>query len=1369
LLGPNSIEATATGYAARVSPTDVDSFRFEQLADEGGRLLATDASAAARVLRQGLALWRGMPWGELGDEPAIQPEAQRLRERRLSTIEDRISADLETGRATGVIGELEGLIDEYPMRERFRAQLMLALYRSGRQSDALRAFQSARQLLGEELGIEPSQELRDLEEKILMQDPTIASPISEVGVEDWSQARNPYKGLRAFRAEDSADFFGRSILVDTLVRRVEDDRFVAVVGASGSGKSSVVMAGLIQQLPAERWTVIQMVPGRDPFAAMRLAFREIDGTGSAPEEPRGDDLDLMRAVQAALPEGGHRLLLVIDQFEELLHQVADQGIRNRFIRNVAEAVEEPYAGLTVLVTMRADFFDKALSQPGLGDLIGRGMVGVLPLAAHELEAAAARPAERAGIYMEPELVAELVGDMTEQPGALPLFQYVLTELFEERSGPVLSRAAYRRLGGLNGALIRRAEDTYQTLDSDARALARQVFLRLVTVDSEADDSRRRVERASLEALDPSGNAVKAVLDAFDEARLLTFDRNPEAGAATVEVAHEALLREWPRMRGWLDAAREDLRLHGALVTEVAEWETSARDADYLLTGSRLDLYDDWKVTTTIELTASEKAFLAAGVQRREDEQAREEARRDEELRTERRSVRRLRSLVVVVSVAALVAAGLSLLAANRNSEAAASQREARARELANAAIVNAETDPELGMLLALEAIDSTRLIDGSVVREAEEALHVAVSGHRLVGSARGMWDVEFHSDGGLLVAGEPVRFIDPITGDVRFELSTPVGESEILAVAVSTDGMLIATGGESGQVVLWDGASGAQVHVLGSVVDDVVSVEFSGDGRLVAALAPGPRQIRVWDVVERRVVADANAAAADFHGPNEAIAFNPSGTLLAVTVEGEVWILDIASAEWISKLTGHNSLVTSVAFVADGGAVLAGSMDGTFRFWDPVSGAELASVDAGVGQIVTLDVSEDGRWLLTGGDGGAVRLWELQSSGARPVADLQGIRSMVVDVAFNSSATLGAAVDTDGVVRSWDITAVGGDEVASWPAEGPIAFSGDGKRLAVAGPDGRDVVIIETEDWETVLTLEEVVPYVGDDYPAHGSEWGLLEGVTFDPSGSLLATTTYGYEVVPGSATVWDSRSGDLIRVLVEHPLLRGSFVFSGDGIRGAVAACKEWESSAVVWHVGTGDPVFAVTGSAYGISVALDPKGELIAVQQTDVDSGPNVQVWNVDTGALVMEATHRAQWIGAANFNPAGDQLLTAGRDGSLRIWDVATGGLVALLEGHTGPVEGAGWSTDGGMIFSASLDGTARLWDAATGEMRLQLSGLDGFPYVSLSPDGRWLATSAGGVAKIWALDLDELVEIASDRLTRSLSPAECATYHFADCPP
>ena len=273
-LGPAAIEATAGGYSLRLPSDALDASRFERLADDGHRLLGSDPAAAARQLRRALSLWRSMPWGELGDEPAILPEAERLTERRLVAVEDRITADLATGHAAGLAGELEALVDEHPWREGFRAQLILALYRCGRQADALREYQSVRRTFDEELGIEPSRELRDLEKKILRQDPSISGPGVEVESEDWMVARNPYKGLRAFRPQDSADFFGRSDLVTELVSRVEDRRFVAVVGASGIGKSSVVKAGLVPRLSPERWTVATMVPGANPFAAVLSALRE---------------------------------------------------------------------------------------------------------------------------------------------------------------------------------------------------------------------------------------------------------------------------------------------------------------------------------------------------------------------------------------------------------------------------------------------------------------------------------------------------------------------------------------------------------------------------------------------------------------------------------------------------------------------------------------------------------------------------------------------------------------------------------------------------------------------------------------------------------------------------------------------------------------------------------------------------------------------------------------------------------------------------------------------------------------------------------------------------------------------------------------
>lgn len=1369
-LGPGVIEARRTGYILHVPPDRLDAARFERLADEGHRVLATDPSISAGLLRRAMSEWRGLPWGELGDEAAFRPEVQRLCERRLDALHDRIAADLETGHAASLVGELEGLVAAHPYREGFHAQLMLALYRSNRQAEALRAFQAARRALGDELGIEPSPMLQELEERILLHDAALAPSHPSADIEDWTLARNPYKGLRAFRRDESSDFFGRSDLVADLIERVEREQFVALVGASGSGKSSVVMAGLLPRLSPERWIVASVAPGADPLDNVRSALTDAAPAACpASAEWRGDDLDLLRAVDRMAAGDDRRLLLVIDQFEELIHQVENEPVRSRFAQNLVAALDDPSAPLVVVVTVRADFLDRVLDWAPLGRLVGSAMVGVPPLRPHELEAAAARPAERAGVHIEPELLAELVGVMTDQSGALPLFQYVLTQLFDNRTGPVLTRATYRSLGGLTGALSRRAEETYRSLAPQAQAVARQLLMRLVTVGAATDDGRRRVEQAALEALDPGGTMAKDVLDAFDAARLLTFDRSPVTGAPTVEVAHEALLREWPRLREWLNDAREDLRLHNSFGTHVAEWESVDRDPDYLLGGSQLELYEHWGAATDIDLTGPERAFLEASVARRDAERAQETARRDEELRLERRSVRRLRALVAVVSVAALVAAMLVVFAANRNRQAVASQREARARELGNAAVANVESDPDLAILLALEAIDTTRAVDGLVVREAEEALHAAVAAHRLVASTSGRWDVEFRPGGDVVVGGNPVRVIDPATDEVRLELPAPLGERDVESVAVSDDGAMIATGTTGGGwVSLWDGETGEEIVSLGVVGDTVAGLEFSRDGGLLAALGPGPGLLRVWDIHSGALVVDRlDRHVRPIFGPKEDIAFDTDATRVAMTANKEVWILDVATSEWVVYLRGHESLTTSVAFVPGTRTVVTGSTDGTFRLWDVDTGTELAAVDAGIGQVVSLAVSRDGTRLLTGGDRGAVRLWALEPGGARPMLTLPGLRSIVVDVDVDDSGTTGAGIGLNGEVAMWDIGAGGRGEAAAWSAEGPVAFTAGGDRLAVADSPGRRVAIVDTSTWLPEAVLEDVVPYVGAENLGYGGEWGSIEGLAFSPDGSLLAITTHGYLVEPGTVTVWDTSVGQPVHTPAAHAELTADVAFSAAGTRLVAGSCAPPGSPASMWDTATWELVFTASNPVCSRSLDVDADGGLVAAQSQLFDV-PNVFVWDTRSGEVVMEVTHRPAWRGSVAFSPNGGRLLTAGGDGTLRIWDAATAGLRVVLEGHTGPVEAAEWSADGTTVVSAGLDGTARLWDAMTGAERLRLAGLDGQPSLSLSPDGRWLATSAGGVAKVWALDVDDLIAIARNRLTRSLTAAECVTYHFDSCP-
>ena len=754
LLGDGVLEPSPPGYVLRVDSRHFDAERFAELAHRGRESMETDPALAAASLREALGMWRGGPFADLADEPSLRSAITRLEDQRLAAVEDRIEADLRLGRHGHLVGELESLIDRHPLRERLRGQLMLALYRSGRQAEALRAYQETRQNLAEELGIEPSPELQRLEERILSQDPGLGL-IGETAVEVAEAVPNPYKGLRAFGEGDAVDFHGREGLVEEMVGLFEQSRFLAVVGPSGSGKSSVVRAGLIPRLKSgalegsEAWCYTPMLPGAHPFEELEAALIHACSTplDGLREQFRGDDLDLLRAVLRVTPGDRSELVLVIDQFEELFLLVDEEVVRQRFIRNVIEALEDPHSRFRVVVTLRADFFDRPLEYPELATWIGRNHVAVPPLGPGELERAAVRPAARVGIGFELDLASEMVSDVASQPGALPLFQYTLTELFDRRAGSTLTLDVYRAFGGLNGALRNRAEEIFASLNTAQQATARQAFLRLVTLGEGANDTRRRVRRTELDGLETGEGTVAAVLDAFGAYRLLSFDRDSTTAEPTVELAHEALLTEWPRFSNWIDTSREDLRAQRALIAASAEWQAASFEADYLLTGTRLALFEQWSGETSVLLTSTEREYLDAGLRRRSEGEAAETARRRREIELERRSVSRLRVLVAVLAIAALGAAALTTVAVNRSREAdrlaaveqeqrlLAEQREdeanlstvrLRAAEMTAASVASLQDDPQLSLLLALHAVEIMNILEEPIPTDTVTALHWAV-------------------------------------------------------------------------------------------------------------------------------------------------------------------------------------------------------------------------------------------------------------------------------------------------------------------------------------------------------------------------------------------------------------------------------------------------------------------------------------------------------------------------------------------------------------------------------------------------------------------------------------------------------------------
>ncbi|HKZ24691.1 MAG TPA: BTAD domain-containing putative transcriptional regulator, partial [Acidimicrobiia bacterium] len=554
--GEKVIETRAPGYLLRVDPSDIDAGRFTQLVEEGGDRI-----------RLALDLWQGSPLADFTYEQWAQPHIRRLESLHARAVEMLAAAELEDGRPAEVPALVGVLIEKEPLREEPRRLLMLALYRTGRQAEALRVYRDFRKVLGDEMGVDPSADLAQLEEQILLQDPLLAprSRSSAVG-----EARNPYKGLGAFDEIDAGDFFGRDKLVAQMAGALAaGDRLLVVVGPSGSGKSSVVRAGLVPALRegavpgSDRWVLTTMVPGRHPFEQLEAALQRVSRSEvpAVLEQLNESETGLLRVALRILPDEKSELLLVVDQFEELFSLVPERT-RRRFLDNLVTAVTDPRSRFRVVLTLRADFYDRPLLSSRFAPVFASSVVNVVPLTPAELEAAVVEPAEGVGVRVEPALLAQLITDMGEEVAALPLLQYTLNELFNVRVGQALRLDGYTRLGGLHGALTARANQLFERFDAGAQEVAKRLLLHLVGLERGSDATRRRVTLDELRGL----GEIDEVLGSFISHRLLTADRDPLSGRATIQVTHEALLDGWARLRDWIEAHSIDLQRRSTLAS-----------------------------------------------------------------------------------------------------------------------------------------------------------------------------------------------------------------------------------------------------------------------------------------------------------------------------------------------------------------------------------------------------------------------------------------------------------------------------------------------------------------------------------------------------------------------------------------------------------------------------------------------------------------------------------------------------------------------------------------------------------------------------------------------------------------------------------
>lgn len=1308
------IETHAPGYLLRVGLDEFDAFQFEGLTEEGFRALGRgDAQAAADLLRNALALWRGPPLADFMYEPFAQPTIARLEGLRLRTLEQRIAADLELGRDGQLVGELEELVHEHPLREELRAHLMVALYRSGRQAEALEVYHDARKFLGAELGIETSPALRELAGKLLRQEPSLDLPLrtrppGEMAPDVPStMIRNPYKGLRAFSEADASDFYGRETISRELVARVAHERFVAVVGPSGSGKSSLVFAGLLPALRqgalpgSESWCIVEMKPGERPLEELEATLLRVavNPPTSLMDQLEADDRGLCRAVKRVLAGDTSELVLVVDQLEELFTLVHQEEWRSQFLTLLERAVSDRGSRLRVVVTLRADFYDRPLHYRDFAELLRDRVLAVSPLAPEELERAIAAPAASVDVSLEQGLLAEIVADVVDEPGTLPLLQYALTELFEQCNGTELTRSSYRAIGGVLAALAARADELYAGLTETGRAAARQFFLQLVAVGEGEANTRRSVDLATLTSLDLDQEALTECIDVFGAARLLSFNRDPTTGASTVEIVHEALLTEWARLHEWIEAAREDVRMHRQLTARAAEWQESSCDASFLLRGVQLARFEAWAGESGLAQAEVERAFLRASIAEREAVLAEEESRRIHEVTLKRRAVHRLRALVVVLAAAALVAAGLTIYAFDQSHRSQQHARIATARELAAASLANLNVDPELSILLARQAVIEAS-VNGAPLPDAVDALHHALAASRevltiktpataaIAVSPDGSRLATAGSTAGVQAAGSARASTEAFVWDTKTGkrlLSLVGARSPIDDIAYSPDGSRIVTGGEDGTATVWDAHDGKRLYGLPDpgTGGGVFGVGFSPDGAELAT-ADGLGHVRIWELGRRRVVRTIHSPQ-----PLAGVAFSPDGTLVGAAQWGAYnFSEDSASRAWdvrtgrlVFKTKGLASAYV-LRFAPNGRYVVTPTKSGTAEIWEIKRGRPIKALSGHVGQVVAAAYSPNGRLIATGGTDGTARIWNSRSG--KPLLVLHGPNAPVDGVAFTPDGHRLVSASEDGTVRIWDIT--------------PEA-SGDGLTLvADPGPGG-------------------------------------VAAVAYAPNGRRLETTG----ACDNKTSLWNAETGALIQTH-RRKAKPGGLV----------------RPSACSYEVTAGQHFSAHSPT----STATRPDGHVVAVAVQD----GTVQLLDGRSGSPLATLPGGHGGAQALAFDRTGTRIATGNWDGTVIVWDAASGRPLRTFAADNGVVESLAFSPDGMTLATGGEDTTAKLWDLRTGKRLLTLAGHTGaLTDMKFSPDGTRLATASGdGTVRVYILPVKELLAVTSTRLTRTWTKTECQTY-------
>lgn len=1166
---------------------------------------------------------------------------------------------------------------------------------------------------------------------------------------DPSMIPNPFKGLESFQETDNDFFFGRDGLVDKAVERLsqivdknEDARFMAFVGASGSGKSSVVRAGIVPAIRAGRlpgsddYPIVIFKPGNKPVEALASRLLPLIGDVSVEmmlerlgESHKALDEVTREIMVAAPPED--RFTIIIDQFEEVFTRV-DYEEQLQFLDLLYEAVTSKNGRALILITMRADFFDRLSHFPLLAALFGHNnLMIVADMSSDELRHTIEGPAIAVGLVYDHGLPDRILEEVLQQPGSLPLLQYALSQIFEQRDRRRLTWDAYNAIGGVRQALARHAENVYRKLDSAQQDLTQRLLLRLVEVSEEGEATRRRVRRDELSFERVSENTLNDLLDMMTSpsVRLLVSSREirsdqeqDEEAKPTVwiEVVHEALIREWQRFLHWVKDDEENLRLSTELNKTAQEWENSGRDKSYLLTQSRLDRALVW--VQTADASQLQRDFINVSSEARREQEASERQQQAYVATLEEAGRQRLRLLVAVLAVGVVISIALmirSIIAEqNANSARQAADEQARvvrSRSLSQAAFdLLEEPDTPLALALAIEA-NSFNNPPPVAQRALAEAAYLGprhVHEGRLVDAAVNVLDLAYLDElpYALGVSGQSILFWNVENGEVRWRLAWP-NENLIQVVALSSDGLWIAGTDTQGNVIVWDVVTGLEQDRFSNPGGAVWYMVFH-PGSDELAIASNNGQIYLWDVSSGNI----SNTLTGHSGRVLTLAFSVDGSRLAsggVDNTVRVWELENASEPIIYE--GHNAWIRSVAFNPDTSRVIAGASDGSVLVWDTQTGEWLAEiVGQHLGSVLYLDFAPNGESFVSASSDGEIIIWDNRLLRERHRYSDYG--DTVSQVIYSPSGLNLLSVGDSARIIEWDVQPGAVlqrfEAHTNWVLD--VALSPDGQWALSGGQDGRLLLWNVANGTVERDLLRGEIPITSVAYSPNGetalvglingevllwdtASWqaqGVLRGhseiirdIEYSPDGRSAVTT--GDD---GRLLLWDIASQRLIHSIEGHGSQIWAVDFTPDGLHLMFGD----EDGQIGWW-DTRSAELTLIESPHGDSVravAISPDGRFALTAADDL----TLIRWQLTGDApVVLNALEdiEAARIVAISFSPDGQFALTASDNSNITMWGIESGEIIRRLQGHVDWVNAVEYSLDGRVAISASADNSLILW--------------------------------------------------------------------------